>query len=81
MGGPHREDNEGVGYVANESGAQIIRDMAHLKKSNCTMNENIMELLSWKADVDSSLKTFEDIFTIWPEDSLKIHRKLLRCIK
>lgn len=44
MSGLHREENEGVGYVANESGAQIIRDMAHLKKSNRTMTENIKEL-------------------------------------
>lgn len=28
----HREDNEGVGYEANEPGAQISKDMAHVKE-------------------------------------------------
>ena len=55
----HRKDNEGVGYVANEPGTQIIKDMAHLKKSNRGMTEDIKEFLLWKADVNSSLRRLQ----------------------
>lgn len=51
----HREDNKGVGYVANEPGAHLIKKMTHIKKSNREMADEIKELLLWKADVNSSL--------------------------
>lgn len=47
----HRKNNEGVGYVANELSAQIMKDIAHLKKSK-------QELL-WKAYVNSSLRRLQ----------------------
>ncbi len=52
----YREDNKGVGYVAKEPGAQLIKNMTHIKKSNREMADEIKELLLWKADVNSSLR-------------------------
>lgn len=57
----HREDNEGVGYVAKEPGAQILKEMAHIKKSNRGMIEDLKELLLWKADVSSSLRCLKHL--------------------
>lgn len=41
----HREDNKEVGYVANDPGAQFIRDMTHIKKSNREMADDIKEFV------------------------------------
>lgn len=55
----HRKDNEGVGYVANEPGAQIMKDIAHVKKSNQDLLLWKQELLLWKADVNSSMRRLQ----------------------
>lgn len=52
------ENNEGDEYVANEPGAHLIKDMAHIK-SDCEMADHIKGLLLWKADVNSSLRRLQ----------------------
>lgn len=58
-----REDKDRVKLIANEPGAQLISEKAHMKElKKLAMAHNIEELLLWKAEVDSShrrLKTLQ----------------------
>ena len=60
-------------YVTNESGALNIGEMAHQKKLELTVTQNIEGLLLWKAEVDCSLKASKDLsFKIF--ETSKVHR-------
>lgn len=69
MVGPTKEDSEGVGYVAKEPGSQIIKDIAHTKKSNGGMTEERKYLLLWigglqifpETSIETSLVTGQKI--------------------
>lgn len=81
MIGPTEEDNEGVGYVAKEPGAQIIKDITHIKKSNRGMTEERKYLLLWiggrqifpETSIETSLVTGQKIRSRFIE-SFKPHQ-------
>lgn len=60
-------------YVTNESGALNIGEMAHQKKLELMVTQNIEGLLLWKAEVDCSLKASKELsFKIF--EIFKVHR-------